>query len=594
MSNENIHLSTPADQRADGEIPAGVNIADLAVDKHVREGRGSSVALRWLKRGPDGVDSPTDVTYAMLSAQASCFASALTRRGLANGVGLATVAGRIPELYIAALGTLKAQGVFTPLFSAFGPDPIVQRMNLGRIKVLVTTPLLFRRKIEGILDRIPHIQLVLICGASESQLNEQHRSSDGPTVMSFDAFLASGDENFEIAETPPETPALLHFTSGTTGSPKGVVHVHEAVITHQTTGQFVLDLHQGDVFWCTADPGWVTGVSYGIIAPLTNGVTSIVDEAEFDAERWYRILDTHRVNIFYTAPTALRMLQRFGADLATRSDLSSLRLVASVGEPLDAEAVMWCQDVFGVPVLDTWWQTETGGIMIANSLTQEVRPGSMGKPLPGIEVSLLEQTPDGDLVLDGNGDPVQVVDPDASGELAIREGWPSMFRGYLDQDDRYRSSFVNGWYRSSDLARRDVDGYYWFVGRSDDLIKTAGHLIGPFEVESALNEHPAVVESGVIGKPDETVGAIVKAFVVLGPNHDPSNELLKDLMGHARRKLGAAVAPREIEFVDNLPHTRSGKIMRRVLKAREQGDDVGDISTLEPHQAEPHRETSNE
>ena len=395
------------------------------------------------------------------------------------------------------------------------------------------------------------------------------------------SFLCDGTDSFDIGYTDPETPALLHFTSGTTGTPKGAVHVHGAVVTHDLTGRLVLDLHPDDVFWCTADPGWVTGTSYGIIAPLTNGVTSIVDEADFDAERWYRILEHHAVDVFYTAPTAIRMLQRLGPELAATHDLGSLRLVASVGEPLDADAVRWCEDVFGVPVLDTWWQTETGGIMIANYRSQPVRPGSMGRPLPGIEATLLERTPDGGLVTDAAGSPVEVTDPDISGELALRAGWPSMFRGYLDQETRYRATFADGWYRSGDLARRDADGYYWFVGRGDDVIKTAGHLIGPFEVESVLDEHPGVAESAVIGKPDETAGTIVKAFVVLARDRSPSDELRRELIGHSRARLGAAVAPREIEFVDSLPHTRSGKIMRRLLKAREVGEDEGDISALE-------------
>jgi acetyl-CoA synthetase len=285
--------------------------------------------------------------------------------------------------------------------------------------------------------------------------------------------------------------------------------------------------------------------------------------------------------VFYTAPTAIRMLQRAGGELASATDLSRLRLLASVGEPLDAEAVRWAQQTFGVPVIDTWWQTETGGIMIANYRSQPVRPGSMGRPLPGIEVTLLERDADGNAVIDHDGTPVQVTDGEHSGEIALRAGWPSMFRTYLDQEERYARSFVEGWYRTGDLARRDADGYFWFVGRGDDVIKTSGHLIGPFEVESALNEHPAVAESGVIGKPDPTAGAIVKAFVVLARGREPSEQLQRELIGHARTRLGAAVAPREIEFVDDLPHTRSGKIMRRMLKARELGEDEGDTSTLE-------------
>ncbi len=572
-----------ASLRPDGRAgtPDDINIADVAVDRHVRDGNGERVALRFLGRGRDDVDDPVDITYAKLARRTNRFADAMRRRGFGPGTGVATLAGRIPDLYVTALGTMKAHGVFTPLFSAFGPDPIAQRMNLGCIKVLVTTPLLYRRKVAPILDRLPHLELVLVCGSTEDEIGAGRASDDSPRVSSFGAFLTEGRETFEIGPTDPETPALLHFTSGTTGQPKGAVHVHGAVITHHITGRLVLDLHEDDTFWCTADPGWVTGTSYGIIAPLTNGVTSIVDEAEFDAERWYQILEHHGVDVFYTAPTAIRLLQRAGAELPDGADFSKLRLVASVGEPLDADAVHWCERVFGVPVIDTWWQTETGGIMIANYRSQPVRAGSMGRPLPGIEVALLERDADGDVIVDANGRPAIVNDPEQSGELALRAGWPSMFRTYLDQDSRYQRSFVDGWYLTGDLARRDSDGYYWFVGRGDDVIKTSGHLIGPFEVESALNEHPAVAETGVIGKPDPTAGSIVKAFVVVARGHEANDQLQRELMGHARARLGAAVAPREIEFVDDLPHTRSGKIMRRVLKARELGEDEGDTSTLE-------------
>ena len=575
--------------RSDGEngTPDSVNIADIAVDRHVRDGNGDRVALRFIGRERDDIDDPVDITYARLARRTNRFADAMRRRGFGTGTGVATLAGRIPDLYVAALGTMKAHGTFTPLFSAFGPDPIAQRMNLGRIKILVTTPLLYRRKVAPMLDRLTHLELVLVCGSTEDEIGVGRSRGDSAQVMSFGAFLTEGSDTFEIGPTDPETPALLHFTSGTTGQPKGAVHVHAAVVTHHITGRLVLDLHEGDTFWCTADPGWVTGTSYGIIAPLTNGVTSIVDEAEFDAERWYRILERHAVDVFYTAPTAIRMLQRSGGDLAAGFDFSQLRLMASVGEPLDAEAVHWCERTFGVPVIDTWWQTETGGIMVANYRSQPVRAGSMGRPLPGVEAALLERDADGDVIIDPAGAPLMVNDPEQSGELALRAGWPSMFRTYLDQEERYQRSFVDGWYLTGDLARRDADGYYWFVGRGDDVIKTSGHLIGPFEVESALNEHPAVAETGVIGKPDPTAGAIVKAFVVLAPGHDANDQLQRELLGHARARLGAAVAPREIEFVDDLPHTRSGKIMRRVLKARELGQDEGDTSTLETPTAPP-------
>jgi len=347
--------------------------------------------------------------------------------------------------------------------------------------------------------------------------------------------------------------------------------VHQAVQWHRASAAWALDLHPDDVFWCTADPGWVTGMSYGIVAPLVLGLTSIVDEADFNAERWYRILAEQRVTVWYTAPTAVRMLMKVGDEAAREQDLSALRFVASVGEPLNPEAVRWGVEALGLPIHDNWWQTETGGIMIANTAAMPIKPGSMGRPLPGIEVSIVRKTPEGLSHL-GAGE---------EGELALRRGWPSMVRTYLNEEERYQRCFVGEWYLSGDLARRDADGYVWFVGRADDVINTSGHLVGPFEVESALMEHPAVAEVGVIGKPDPVAMELVKAFVALKPGHEDSDELRQELFAFARKRLGSAVAPKELEVVAGLPKTRSGKIMRRLLKARELGLPEGDTSTLE-------------
>jgi acetyl-CoA synthetase len=347
---------------------------------------------------------------------------------------------------------------------------------------------------------------------------------------------------------------------------------------HYITGRFALDLHPDDIYWCTADPGWVTGTSYGIIAPLLHGVTSIIDEAEFDAQRWYRILQDQAVTVWYTAPTAIRMLIKAGPDLAAQYHFPHLRFIASVGEPLNAEAVWWGKRLLGLPIHDNWWQTETGGIMVANTPAFDIKPGSMGRPLPGVDVVIVAHDPE-------SGQVEIISEPDVEGELALRVGWPSMFRGYLNQDDRYRKCFHadpgGDLYLSGDLVKRDADGYLWFVGRADDVIKASGHLIGPFEVENVLTDHPAVAEAAVIGKPDPTYGAVVKAFVTLKTGYTADDDLRRDLMGHARKRLGAAVAPKEIDFVDSLPHTRSGKIMRRLLKARELGLPEGDTSTVE-------------
>jgi len=428
-------------------------------------------------------------------------------------------------------------------------------VNLGRGKVLVTTEALFQRKVAKIAVPMPTLEHVLRVDSPE-----------------FRRELEAASPDCEVERTQPGDTSFLHFTSGTTGSPKGAVHVHGAVVMHCATGRVALDLHPGDVFWCTADPGWVTGTSYGIVTPLVHGVTSIVDEADFDAARWYRILEEERVSVWYTAPTAIRMLMKAGAELAKQRSFPCLRFVASVGEPLNPEAVWWGMDALGMPIHDTWWQTETGGIMIANTAAMDVKPGSMGRPLPGVEAAIAHRRETG-IELEARAG--------TEGELALRAGWPSMFRGYLDQEERYRKCFVDGWYLTGDLAKRDADGYFWFVGRADDVIKSAGHLIGPFEVESVLMEHPAVAEAGVIGKPDPVVGEVVKAFVSLKAGFAPGEALRMEILGHARKRLGAAVAPKEIAFSTTLPRTRSGKIMRRLLKARELGLPEGDLSTLE-------------
>ena len=540
----------------------GLNIAHEAIDRHAAGVRRDHLALRWLgKRG-----EVRDFTYADLSTLTNRFANVLNTLGVGKGDRVFLLAGRIPELYISALGTLKNRNVFCPLFSAFGPEPIRQRLSLGDAKVLVTTEVLYKRKVAALRDSLPNLEHVILVRPSGA-------TNDIPDTHDFHRLMAEADEHFDIPPTDPEDMALLHFTSGTTGKPKGAIHVHQAVVAHWVTGKYALDFHPDDIFWCTADPGWVTGTSYGIVSPLTHGITSIIDEAEFDAERWYRILQEQKVTVWYTAPTAVRMLMKVGPELARNADLSRLRFIASVGEPLNPEAVVWGKQTYGLPIHDNWWQTETGGIMIANYAASEVRPGSMGRPLPGIEAAIVRHQADGTISV--------IHDPDAEGELVLRPGWPSMFRGYLHEDERYHKCFADGWYLTGDLAKRDADGYFWFMGRADDVIKSSGHLIGPFEVESALMEHPAVAEVGVIGKPDPVAGEIVKAFVSLKTDYTPSEELRRELLGFSRKRLGAVVAPKEIQILETIPKTRSGKIMRRLLKARELGLPEGDTSTLE-------------
>jgi len=540
----------------------GLNIAHEALFRHAEGRAADRVAIRFLAAGT----TPRPCTYAELAADARRVANVLTSLGVQRGECVATLMGRIPTLYATVLGTLATGAVYCPLFSAFGPEPVKARLSLGSVRVLVTTDLLYRRKVAPIRAELPELKHVLVVrtpGAGELPEGTQD----------FELLLDGASAQFETVRTGPEDYALLHFTSGTTGLPKGVLHAHAAVTAHLATARWVLDLQDGDVYWCTADPGWVTGISYGVIAPLACGVTMLVDREEFDAPRWYGILAEQGVTVWYTAPTAIRMLMKAGVELARAHEYPKLRHLASVGEPLNPEAVVWGVEAFGRPFHDNWWQTETGAIMIANYPGMVVRPGSMGRPVPGVEAGIVRPREDGGVdVLTG---------AEEVGELALRPGWPSMFRGYLNDAARTAKCFRDGWYLSGDLAKRDADGYYWFVGRADDVIKAAGHLISPFEVESALMTHAAVSQVGVIGVPDPIAGAAVKAFVELKAGREPSEALRRELMAHARRLLGVAVAPREIAFAESLPRTRSGKIMRRLLRARELGLPEGDLSTLE-------------
>jgi acetyl-CoA synthetase len=539
---------------------AGFNIARIAVDRHA-EAAGERVALRVLDAS--GVET---ISYQELRERTDRFAAAIVRLGVRRGGVVASLIGRTADFHVAALGTLKAGAVFCPLFTAFGPGPLRQRLELSRARVLVTTPGLFERKVAPLRRDLPDLSTVLVSGDVTEPV------PDGALPLAQVMMADAGRAAPALPATGPEEPAFLHFTSGTTGPPKAAIQPHKAVLAHYASSRLALDLRPEDRFWCTAESGWVTGTMYGIIGPLSIGCTVLADAQPFDPGRWYQILESERISVWYTSPTAIRMLMRAGDTVRHGHELSALRFAASVGEPLNPEAVAWGRDVLGVPFHDTWWQTETGAIMIANYASMDIRPGSMGRALPGVEAAIMRR----------NGDRLEPVsDPGQPGELALRAGWPSMFTGYLNNELAYARCFADGWYLSGDLATCDADGYFWFIGRADDLIKTSGHFVGPFEVESALLEHPAVAEAGVIGKPDAIAGEIVKAYITLKANRVANDQLRRQLLAHARRRLGPAVAPKEIEFSERLPRTRSGKIMRRLLKARETGEPVGDISALE-------------
>jgi acetyl-CoA synthetase len=540
-------------------LPGGaLNLAHEAIDRHARGSNASKLAMLW-----EGKNGETEsYTYRDLSRLSNQFANVLKGLGVKKGDRVFIFVERVPELYVAFMGALKVGAVAGPLFSAFGPDPVRDRLQDSGAVVLITQPEL-RQRIAPILNALPDLKHIIVInklGRSKAPLEKGD--------LGYEDLMNGAPTTFDIEKTSRWDYSIMHYTSGTTGKPKGAVHCHNAVLQHYMTGKWALDLHAEDIYWCTADPGWVTGTSYGMSAPWSNGVTQVIYEGGFRASAWYQLIQKYKVTVWYTAPTAIRMLMKAGDDLPKRSDLSSLRHICSVGEPLNPEAVLWGQKVFNQAIHDNWWQTETGAILIANYPVMDVRPGSMGRPVPGVEIA----------IIDGQGNSVP---PGTEGDLAVRPPWPAMFRTYWKNQEMYDSKFKNGWYITGDRARVDAEGYYWFIGRADDVINTAGHLVGPFEVESALIEHPAVAEAGVIGKPDPIAMEVVKAFVSLKDGYEATEALRQELMRFSRQKLAAAVAPREIEFVKALPKTRSGKIMRRLLKARELGLPEGDTSTLE-------------
>lgn len=533
-----------------------INIAHVAIDSHLKTDRKNKKALIWESKKGD----VEEYTFSDLSRLSNRFANVLIHKlGVQKGDRVFFFLERVPEIYIGIIGTLKAGAVIGPLFSAFGPDAVKDRLEDSEAKVLVTSPSL-KKKIADIIPDLPALQKIVTVFRGKQK-------SDGD-ALSYDELMTDVSDAFETVHTHKEDYAIMHYTSGTTGKPKGAAHVHEAVLGHYATGKYVLDLHEEDIYWCTADPGWVTGTSYGMFAPWSNGATQAIYEGGFSAKRWYQFIEKMKVTVWYTAPTAVRMLMKAGDELPAEYNLKSLRNLYSVGEPLNPEAVIWGEKIFGMPFHDNWWQTETGSIMIANYPILDIKPGSMGKPFPGITAGIID-------------DDFNPVPCGQEGNLALKPGWPSMFRTYWKKEEMYRSRFQNGWYITGDRAKKDETGYFWFVGRTDDVINTAGHLVGPFEVESVLIEHPAVAEAGVIGKPDPIVMEVVKAFVSLKVGYEPTDELQLDIHKFAMRRLSSAAAPREVEFVDSLPKTRSGKIMRRLLKARELGLPLGDISTLE-------------
>lgn len=520
----------------------GLNLAYQCLERNLAAGRAEQPAIIW--RGAQ--NRRMVFTYAQLSAAAQRFAAALEWRGIRLAERVCTLGPRCPELYIAALGTLRHGAVYAPLFSVYGPEPIRRRLEVGEARVVVTTKKLYEQRIAPIRGTLPNLEyIVLLDGAA-------------PGAESWQEFCAAAPDDTAPPNivTAAEFPALLLFTSGTTGPPKGVLHVHRAAAALLASGRLVLGLEPGARYWCTADPGWVTGVAYGLLAPLLCGATLIVDEGKLDAARWYDILAKEAIQCWLTSPTALRLLRRSGIKTANH-DLSALERIFSTGEPLDPAITEWTQQNLHQPTRDAWWQSETGSIITAQYADDPLTPGRMGRTAPGIEMILAT-------VNDNQVTPINA--PGQTGEILIKRGWPSMFRAYLGAPESYRQAFCDNWYRSGDLAQWDDNGELRFIGRADDVIKTAGHMVGPAEVEAVLNHHPEVAECGVSAIPDPVAGYLVAAWVVPRRRVDNADKLRRDLITYARHRLGKAVAPRELHFVDELPKTPSGKIIRRELR----------------------------
>ncbi|MCM3547531.1 acetyl-CoA synthetase [Niallia circulans] len=529
-----------------------VNLAYESIDYHAENGKGEQVALYYSDARRD-----ESYTFAEMKTFSNKAANVLKEANVQKGDRVFIFMPRTPELYFTLLGAIKIGAIVGPLFEAFMEGAVRDRLEDSGAKVLVTTPTLLERVP---FDDLPDLETVLV--ADETY-------EDNGSFLQLNKRLQAAPSDFAIEWVDREDGLILHYTSGSTGKPKGVLHVHEAMVQHYHTAKVVLDLQQDDIYWCTADPGWVTGTSYGIFAPWLAGVTNVVRGGRFSPTDWYETIQRYKVTVWYSAPTAFRMLMSAGDELVKQYDLSSLRHVLSVGEPLNPEVVRWGVKVFDKRIHDTWWMTETGAQMICNYPAMEIRPGSMGKPIPGVEAAIIDDR--------GNELP-----PNRMGNLAIKKGWPAMMRAIWNNEAKYQSYFeLDGWYVSGDSAYMDEDGYFWFQGRIDDVIMTAGERVGPFEVESKLVEHPAVAEAGVIGKPDPVRGEIIKAFIALRQGYEVTDELKEEIRQFVKTGLAAHAAPREMEFRKSLPKTRSGKIMRRVLKAWELDLPTGDLSTME-------------
>ncbi|PIS09630.1 acetate--CoA ligase [Candidatus Beckwithbacteria bacterium CG10_big_fil_rev_8_21_14_0_10_34_10] len=545
------------------------NAAYLATDIHLKGPNKNKIALYW--EGENGQE--LKYSFLELSEASSKTGNLLKNIGVEKGDRVFIFLPRIPELFISFLGILKIGAIAGTLFAAFGPQALEDRLKNSGAKVLITHPDFYSR-VKKILPQLKNLEkIILIDEKNRVNFLEEKNLEKSPKIDNcqfYYSLMEKASSKLKVSHMNLTDPAFMLYTSGTTGKPKGVVHHHQAILHEKISAKYVLDIKDNDVYWCTADPGWVTGIAYEILGTWALGASTLVYQGRFNPEKWYSLIEEYKVNVWYTAPTAIRMLAASGLDLVKKFDLTSLRHLASVGEPLNPESVLWGIKAFNLPFHDNYWQTETGGIVIANYPNLDIKAGSMGKPMLGIKAA----------IVDKKG---KKLKPNKEGALVLKPGWSSMMKKIWRRPEKYQSYFKNNWYITGDRAYKDKDNYFWFVGRADDVIKTAGERVGPFEVESALVSHPKIIEAGVIGKPDKMRGEIIKAFVTLKKGVKPTKTLVEDIKNYVKKHLAGHAYPREIEFRDKLPKTRSGKIVRRLLKAQELGLPIGDTSTLEDY-----------